>query len=614
MVRNKVVYAFVFGALGSVGAALPASVFAQPVRSGPQQELNRTLDAARLAQQATFGINRTEIARVAALGPNAWIDEQFAKPQTMHKATVNTYEAAGLKPWEAMMPSMWKQLFEADDHLRQRVTFALSQIMVISLRNNIVLDNPCGPASFIDMLGTHAFGNFRNILKDMTLHPAMGEYLDMKKSGKETTVSNPDGTTVSFYPNENYARELLQLFSVGTVLLNVDGSVKLDGAGKPIPAYDEATVQGFAKAFTGWTFAADSRDTDPNQPWRWLWDFYPSETAFPDAAVRLDIMCKKWSTPMRAWTYNRQQPGKWDVCNATTPAPPNCAKPDLPPPHDTGTKKLLSGVTLPANQTAEQDVDQAVDNIFNHPNVGPFISRQLIQRLTMSNPQSPYVERVAKVFNNNGAGVRGDMKSVIRAILMDPDARLDIRSESPLAGKLKEPVVRWVQFLRSFDAKSGNGEYRLWDLGSPEQLNQSPLNAPSVFNYYHPDALLPGQPSYAPVTAPEFELATANAVAGWADFSSWGMINGFNPGSASEPLRKITPNYTYYDGLAQTDTTKLVDELALVLTGGKMTTNFRTKLIDAANKLTLDANTPASERTTMVLWLIVNSPEFLIQK
>ncbi len=590
-------------------------VSAQPVRSTPQQDINPMQDAARLAQQASFGYNKTELTRIANIGANAWITEQFAKPQTMHKATVNTLEANDHRPWEAMMPSLWRQYFEGEDQLRQRVTFALSQIMVISLRNNLLLDNPCGPASYMDMLGTHAFGNFRSILKDMTLHPAMGEYLDMKKSGKETTVLNPDGTNVAFYPNENYARELLQLFSIGTVELNTDGTPRLDGNGKTIPAYTEAMVQGFAKAFTGWTFAANPDDTQANTVGRWLWDYWAGANA--TEAQEAAVSCHKWSNPMRAWTYNRLQPGTWDLCNAQTAATGSaqsgCAKPELPPPHDTSAKTVLKGVTIPANQTPMQDIDSAIDNIFNHANVGPFIGRQLIQRLTMSNPPPAYVERVTKVFNDNGAGVRGDMKSVIRAILMDPEVRLGNKTDGALAGKMKEPVVRWVQFFRAFDAKAAMSDYRWWDLSAPENLGQMPLHAPSVFNYYHPDALLPGQSASAPVTAPEFELATTNAVAGWSNFGVWGMIQGFRPGDAT-PGRHAIPNYAYYDGLAQTDPTKLVDELAFVLTAGKLSTNFRTKLIDAATKLPLDANTPASERTRMVLWLMVNSPEFLIQK
>ncbi len=592
-----------------------------PTRSADQPDFNPTVDAARLVQQATFGANRAEINRIAALGAPAWITEQFAKPQVSHKAKITALQNAGYKPWEATMPSLWKQFFEGDDQLRQRVTFALSQIAVVSLRNNKLLDNPCGPGSYVDTLGQHAFGNFRDLLKAITLHPAMGEYLDMKKSGKVTTVTNPDGTEVSFYPNENYARELLQLFSLGTYMLNLDGSLKLDGTGKPIASYDEPTVQGFAKAFTGWNFAPDSRDKDAGKPHRWIWQFYPGAPDFPDEAVQRDIFCKMWSEPMQPWIGNRQQLGKYDVCDAQAAAGQTvqwatCQKPDLPPPHDTGTKKLLLGATLPAGQTPMQDIDGAIDSIFNHPNVGPFIGKQLIQRLTMSNPQPPYVERVAKAFNDNGLGVRGDMKAVVRAILMDQDVRLDQRADGPLAGKLKEPVVRYVQYLRAFDGKIGAGkEYSFWDFGGADNLNQSPLQAASVFNFYHPDARLPGQPAYAPVLAPEFELATANAVSGWADFSGYAMIKGFGSWyTGADAAKAVNVNHTAYIALAQSNPTQLIDELNILLTGGKMSANFRTKLIDAANKLPIDGTTPASERLYMVLWLIVNSPEFLIQK
>jgi uncharacterized protein (DUF1800 family) len=619
MMRAKIVLGVTCAVLAAM-QSLPSHAQNRPGRGSQTEALNKTLDAARLAQQATLGVNRAEIDRIGNLGVRAWMEEQFAKPQTMHQATVVSLEAAGYEPWEAMMPSLWKQYFEAEDHLRQRVANALSQTLVISLRNNILLDNPCGPASYLDMLGKHAFGNFRDILKNVTLHPAMGEYLDMKKSGKETAVTNPDGTAVSFYPNENYARELLQLFSIGTVMLNADGTVQLDGNGKPIPSYDESIVQGFAKAFTGWTFAPDSRDVDANKPWRWLWSFYPEESKFPDAAVRRDIMCKKWSTPMAAWTIDRQQPGKWDLCNAQQAAGQTvnwstCTKPDLPPPHDTTAKKLLNGATLPAGQTPMQDVDGAIDNIFNHPNVGPFITKQLIQRLVMSNPSPAYVARVATVFNNNGNNVRGDMKSVLRAILIDNDARLESSNNRPEAGKLREPAIRWVQFLRAFDAKATGGDYRIWDLSSPDNLGQVPLNAPSVFNFYHADALLPFQPVSAPVTAPEFELATSNAVAGWSNFFGWATLKGFGSWYTGADVAKyIKPNYTYWEGLAQNNVTRMVDELNVLLAAGRMSSTFRNELIDAANKLTLDANTPASERMYMVLWLIANSPEFLIQK
>jgi hypothetical protein len=324
---------------------------------------------------------------------------------------------------------------------------------------------------------------------------------------------------------------------------------------------------------------------------------------------------------MAAWTINRQQPGKWDLCNAQQAAGQTvnwstCAKPDLPPPHDTGTKKLLNGTVLPAGQTPMQDIDAAIDNVFNHPNVGPFISKQLIQRLVSSDPSPQYVARVSAAFNGAGTGVRGDMKSVIRAILLDNEARSDSSTAQPRVGKLREPAVRWVQFLRAFDAKAVGGIYDgIWDLGNPDSLGQSPLNAPSVFNFYHPDALLPGQPVGTKILAPEFELATSNAVSGWSNFVGWAMLKGFGTWYTGADARKtIKPNFTYWEGLAQTNVTRMVDELNVLLMAGRMTASFRTQLIDAATKVTLDASTPASERMYMVLWQIVNSPEFLIQK
>jgi uncharacterized protein (DUF1800 family) len=619
---NNTAYRHRFSAV-IIGAALGCAAMSHAqVRSTPSPDYNATIDAARLLTQASFGATRAEIDRVAALGPAAWINEQFAKPQVSHVTTTQDFfNNRQFEFYELMSPSVWKQFIEGDDQLRQRVAFALSQIMVVSLRNNVLLDNACGPASYMDLLGKHAFGNFRDLMKDVTLNAAMGEYLDMKKSGKVTTVNNPDGSAVAFTPNENYARELLQLFTIGTDELNLDGSVKKDGTGKPIPTYDESVVKGVAKAFTGWTFGADrANDPDFDKPWRWLYTFYPDSRQVPNQTTLRDIQCKLWSRPMEPWTSNREQPGKYDFCDAElaagrTPNYNTCTKPDLPPPHDTGAKKLLNGVTLPAGQTPMQDMDATIDNIFNHPNVGPFIARQLIQRLTASNPSGEYVKVVAKVFNNNGSGVRGDMKSVIRAILLANEVRLEARTEDKYSGKLKEPVVRWVQYARAFNAKTVGGDYRFYDLGTPDSLGQDPLRAPSVFNYYSPSYLLSGQPVGTMVTAPEFEITTTNSVAGWASFSNWGVIDGlFNNTTGADAAKHLKPDYSAYLPLAQNNPAKLIDELTLLLLSGKIEPDFRAKLIQAVERLPLDANTPPMERLHMALWLIINSPEYMIQK
>ncbi len=595
---------------------------AQPARSTPQQDLNPTIDAARMLTQASFGATRAEIDRVAGIGVNAWLTEQFAKPAQSYVPKALEYQNAGSYYFNPAVGALWKQIFEGDDQLRQRMVFALSQITVISLRNSTLASQPCAAASYLDVLGINAFGNFRELLKAVTLHPAMGEYLDMKRSGKTLTVNNPEGAVVKFYPNENFARELLQLFSVGTVMLNPDGSPKLDGAGKTIASYDESVVKGFAQAFTGWTFAPDKvNDIGWNEPSRWLYAYYPGETQFPNANERNAVMCQQWSKPMEPWVFDRAQSGSYDACqrqidSGQTPNYATCVKPNLPPPHETGAKKLLSGITQSAYQTPMQDMDAAINTIFNHPNVGPFIGKQLIQRLTMSNPQPPYVERVAKVFNDNGKGVRGDMQSVIRAILMDPDVRLHLRAQGPLAGKLKEPVVRFAQFLRAFNSRAAAGYYEIPDLSSADSLYQSPLYAPSVFNFYRPNAPLPGQTTAIKPLAPEFQLATANAAAAWADFSEGAMIRGYGSwNEGADAGKHIKPDYSAYIPLAQNNPAKLIDELAIVLLNGTISADFRTQLIRAVtNTPPPDQYTLPVEKLNVALWLIVNSPEFLIQK
>ena len=283
-------------------------------------------------------------------------------------------------------------------------------------------------SSYMDLLNRNAFGNYRTLLREVTLHPAMGYYLNMIESEK-------DDEARGIHPNENYAREVLQLFSIGLVQLNIDGTPKVGTDGKPLATYGEAQVKGFAKAFSGWTFASQN----PSQP-----------DSFHDANEELD---SNWTTPMRAFASA----------------------------HSPGPKALLNGVTLPAGQTPEKDLDDAIDVIFNHPNVGPFIGRQLIQRLVTSNPSPAYVARVARTFNDNGSGVRGDLKAVVRAILLDPEARDVSLAAGDRYGKQREPVVRFASFLRALGAKSRNGINSIHYLDSADNgLGQSPLLAPPV--------------------------------------------------------------------------------------------------------------------------------------
>ena len=325
-------------------------------------------DAARLLAQATFGATRTEINRVAVLTPTAYLDEQFALPQTLHLPTVSADPNYPTAPYSVMAPSIWKKYFEAPDQLRQRVAFALSQIMVISMQNNTIGDEACAAASYLDLLGANAFGNFRTLLKDITLSPAMGEYLDMKGSAKADPLLNS-------IPNENFAREVMQLFTIGTVMLNADGSVQFAN-GKAIDTYSEADAQSVARALTGWNFAGQNQTL----PWRWL---YP-DVPYPSDAATAAKACTAWSTAMEPWTATyRSSDDKRDITGGA---------------HDSGAKTLLAypgsaafNQNVPAGQAPMQDIDSVVDNLFNHPNVGPFIATRLIRSLVTSNP-TPKVE------------------------------------------------------------------------------------------------------------------------------------------------------------------------------------------------------------------------------
>ncbi|MDB6139165.1 MAG: hypothetical protein JWO94_2237, partial [Verrucomicrobiaceae bacterium] len=402
-------------------------------------------EAARFLKQATFGPSDADIARVKSIGFSAWIDEQLALPVTSHLALMdkvaqfqgaknnlitlaNTANAMGL-PGSMMAMSTtpqtddrlwtwWTHAITAPDQLRQRVAFALSEILVISDKSGALRNYPRGCTNYYDILSRRvvAGGLYRDLLEDVTLNPMMGTWLTMIRSSKAR-------------PDENYPREIMQLFSIGLEYLNKDGTFKRDGAGNAIPSYTQAEILELSRAFTGWT--------------------YNKSTAFT------------WS-------------------NGADETNPMMAFEDY---HDRGRKVVLGGATIPAGQTALQDVRRALDIIAGHPNVGPFIAKRLIQRLTKSNPSPAYLYRVSSKFENNGKGVRGDIGAVVKAILLDPEARTvgDVAS----AGKLAEPVLKLSRLLRALPvAPSSNppilGRYMMWN--AIDSLGQWPLQSPTVFN------------------------------------------------------------------------------------------------------------------------------------
>jgi uncharacterized protein (DUF1800 family) len=426
----------------------------------------------------------------------------------------------------------------APDQLRQRVAFALSEMFVVST-NSI---SPYAVTPFQNMLATDAFANFSTIMHDVTLSTAMGNYLNMLNSAKPATVGG-----VAQIANENYARENMQLFTIGIDLLNADGTPQLDGNGNMIPAYTQAQVQAFARAYTGWTYANVSGAPLTR---------YPNGTANYDA-------------PMAAYD----------------------------PQHDTGAKILLNGTTLPAGQTAAEDLNGALNNLFTHPNTGPFVCQQLIQHLVASNPSPAYVTRVAAVFADNGSGVRGDMKAVIHAILTDSEARAGDTNPSFNGGHLREPILYTANVIRAlgFTNTDVNG---FWGNLSNYSgaLSQKPYAAGSVFNFFPPSYTVPGTTTLAP----EFDLEnTASAILRLtlADELVNNHISSFTVNlSATSPL-----------GVLAANPANLVNQLNTLFMHGQMPANMQSAIVSHITTLTDPA-----ERVRVATYLIITSSQYKI--
>ncbi len=439
-----------------------------------------------------------------------------------------------------------------NDQLRQRVAFALSEILVVSELGALV-SFPYALADYYDVLSQNAFGNYRDLLEAVTLHPAMGIYLSMLGNEKPNAALN-------IRPDENYARELMQLFSIGLVALNLDGSVQLDAQNQPIPTYDQAVIEGFAHVFTGWHFAG--------------------APSFPFAQPTAE---------------NRTQPMELYA--------------DF---HDTGAKLLLNGVTLPAGQSGEQDLAAALDNVFNHPNVGPFISIRLIQRLVTSNPSPSYVARVATVFNDNGLGERGDLAAVVRAILLDPEARPTLPME--LDGKIKEPLLRVTQLWRAYDGQSRSGRYQLID-GIPPSLflGQGPLQSPSVFNFFSPFYAPPGEIRDSSLVAPEFEIATEyqNTLV-----TNYMFYQAFSANSLSAEEPTFEDDDVFIDIAEELaiadDADALIDRVAEKLLAGTISEPLREQINSMLTLITGPDSAPL--RVAETLYLVTSSPEYAYQR
>ncbi len=493
--------------------------------------------AARLLDQATFGPSLAAIQSVQSTGLDAWITQQFNTPDTPLANIPTPLPAVCLAantPTNCEESEWWQTVLTGPDQLRQRVAFALSEIFVISSDT----DNATTITYYHNTLAQDAFTNFYTIMNDVSLSPGMGAYLNMLNSAKA-----PAGEI----PNENYPRELMQLFTIGLDALNSDGSLQLDGNGNPIPNYTQAQVQEFAAAYTGWTYSTSTGGVPTK---------FPNNTA-------------NYLAPMVA------------VESA----------------HDTTAKTLLNGTVLPAGQTAEQDLQGALTNIFNHPNVGPFVCTQLIQHLVTSTPSPAYIARISAVFANNGSGVRGDMQAVIRAILEDPEARAGDTDPTYNGGHLREPMLWITNFLRAvgFTNTDANGSY--FSLSNySNNLNERPYRSGSVFNFFPPSYVIPG----TTLNAPEFDLEnTASAILrlSLADSLVNNKITGFSINlSATSPLGL----------LAASSPGQLVDMLGEIFMHGQMPSDMRNEIISAIGGL------GTAQQVRVATYLVITSSQYKV--
>ncbi len=525
-------------AVPGLGAALPATEVENAFEDGP---LNQR-QAFRLVEQSTYGFRMEDLNR-AAEGANAWIDYQMQQPVTWLLPTFRSIDS-GL--WNEHVNAWWRNSIEADDQLRQRVAFALSEIFVVSGTNGLGGHRE-GLANFYDIFLKNAFGNYRTLLEEVTLNPIMGEYLSMKGNHKPVPEEN-------IRPDENYAREVLQLFSIGLVQLAPDGTPILDEDGIGVPTYTQETIEAFAHVFTGWHFANADH-------FRW-----PKK--------------EDYMSPMEPWEAF----------------------------HDKGSKALLNGFVVPAGQDARTDLDMALNNIFNHPNVGPFISEQLIQRLVTSNPTRQYVQDVAAVFNSNRNGERGNLGSVIKAILMHQEAREGHERSPDTFGKLKEPLLRMTQLWRAFQPTRIQKEFNYsW---AANELGQAPFQSPSVFNFFRPDYSHPGPIADADLVSPEFEIHNESSIIAITNRLLHSSIWGHNY-KADLHSQNIAIDITDEMQL-EPDHNALIDHLDLLLLGRRMSDELRAEVQQLMSERNGEGN--ASLRVAEAIFLIMSSAEAAVQK
>lgn len=540
-------------------AVVPPPVTDTPLPPAPAV-LDGILGASRLASRTTFGADFDTIEQIEAMGAEAWLEEQFSIPLSSHDAVVAALlnrEAAGDFDEIAARESndnlaavfgriaWWHTTVTAEDQLRQRVAYALSQIFVISDEVNDLLLSPFGTSNYYDMLLGNAFGNVRTLLRDVTLHPAMGIYLSHLNNAR----SNPENGT---FPDENYAREAMQLFSIGLFELNPDGTEKLSDAGQPIPTYDNNDIGEFAKIYTGLSWGGANNRFGSDR-----YDFTQAMRMFDDF-------------------------------------------------HEPGAKTLLNGTTVPAGQSGLADIDAAIDNLFLHPNMGPFLGKQLIQRLVTSNPSPAYVTRVSAAFDDNGSGERGDLQSVLKAILLDPEALAEPDPASNF-GKLREPLLRYTAMLRQLNVSSPDGFYANVGFFVQQLLQQHPLSAPSVFNFYSPNHQPIGEIAQLGLVAPEFQITNSNSIVEISNLMRFAVVADLVNDQSDPPFFKATLELEDFLPLAD-DPVALLDRMDIVFTYGTLSDDTRLAIQELINLID-----DAELRVRIAAYLLIISPDYAVE-
>ena len=521
--------------------------------------LRSASEASRFLAQASMGATRAQITQLQKIGYSAWLQQQFAMPL---KGSHYDWLVANKDPETGKLftdiafkfnqngfdASVWRKFLSSTDTLRQRIVFALSEILVVSIDGLDAYWPQFRAANYMDTLEKHAFGNYRQLLTAISTSPAMAQYLTFLGNEKQNlqTGANPD---------ENYAREMLQLFTIGLNELNIDGTKKLNN-GQAIETYQQKDISQLARVFTGW---------------------------------------------------------EWDPPNVGDRPEPSFAKRPLKQVadlHETGASSFLGG-TVPAGLDGAASLKAALDIIFAHPNVAPFISRQLIQKLVTSNPVPAYVARVAKVFNNNGAGIKGDMKAVITAILLDDEARNASNLTQASFGKVREPVLRFSTWARAFNIVSPN---KSWDIGwvrSAEWgLAQAPLHAATVFNFFRPGYVPPNSAiATAGLVAPELQITNETSVIGYINFMQNKVSSYSNFANPEDKDKNMRVDYSALKKLA-VKPIGLVNELNLVLTANQLSAATVNLIVNAITQITDDMN----NRMYAAILLVLAAPEFIVSK